>query len=135
MSDHALLDLEWDALILYMFHHFLKSIRTGRSENILTSMDTIMTLVMVKSDVISSELLSALLDTLEKDNKDVLPIAAKLAEKVMGTCSSKLKPYMVELIQSMPEPKLDLELAMPEQKSNQELGLEVHLEGKLESVP
>jgi len=42
-----------------------------------------MTLVQ-ESDNISSELLSALLDTLKKDNKDVLPIAKKLAEKVMA---------------------------------------------------
>ena len=78
-----MLDLECDALILQTFHHFLKTIRNDHSENILTSMETVMTLVQ-ESDNISSELLSALLDTLKKDNKDVLPIAKKLAEKVMA---------------------------------------------------
>jgi len=42
---------------------------------------------------------SALLDTLKRDNKDVLPIAEKLMEKEMSTCTSKLKLYMVEKIQ------------------------------------
>jgi len=104
--------------------------RTDHSANVFTSMKTIMTLVIDESEDISSELLSALLDTLKKDNKvrdtfivyvysfdnkvrdtstnsmflqciqDVRPIAERLAEKVMHASASKLKPYMVELIQS-----------------------------------
>jgi len=110
-----MLDLECDDLILQMFHHFLKTIRLDHSENVLTSMETILTLVIEESDDISSKLLSALLNTLKRDNKNVLPAAKKLAEKVMGTCACKLKLYMVKLIQSMTELKSDLKPAMPKQ--------------------
>jgi len=76
------LDLECDALIIRRFHHFLKTRRTDHFENIFTSMETIMTIVIEESDNISSELLSTLLDTLRRDIKDVLHTAEKLAEKV-----------------------------------------------------
>ncbi|XP_017700030.2 uncharacterized protein LOC103714235 isoform X2 [Phoenix dactylifera] len=97
----VMLDLECDALILEMFHHFLSTIRPNHSENIFNSMETIMTLVLEESEDISTELLTCLLDTVKKDNQDVLPIAHKLGEKVMSNCTAKLKPYMRELVKSM----------------------------------
>ena len=60
-----------------MFHHFLEYIRPKHFENVFTSMETIVTLMMEESDDISSELLPAFLGTLKLDNKDVLPTAKK----------------------------------------------------------
>lgn len=96
----VMLDLECDTLILQMFHHFLRTIRVDHPENVSSSMETIMTLVIEESEDISSELLSCLLDSLKKDNKDVPPVAAKLAEKVMTCCARKLKPYLLDSVQS-----------------------------------
>lgn len=96
----VMLDLECDALILEMFHHFLNTIRLNHSENVYSAMETIMTLVIEESEEISSELLSCLLIVVKKDNKDVLPIARKLVEQVMGDCANKLKPYLLEFVQS-----------------------------------
>lgn len=96
----VMLDLECDTLILQMFHHFLRTIRVDHPENVSSSMETIMTLVIEESEDISSELLSCLLDALKKDNKDVPPVAANLAEKVTTCCARKLKPYLLDSVQS-----------------------------------
>nr|XP_029122100.1 uncharacterized protein LOC105050720 [Elaeis guineensis] len=97
----VMLDLECDALILEMFRHFLCTIRPNHSENVFNSMETIMTLVLEESEDISTELLTCLLDTVKKENKDILPIARRLGEKVMSNCTMKLKPYMKGLVNSM----------------------------------
>ncbi|XP_042504521.1 dentin sialophosphoprotein-like [Macadamia integrifolia] len=97
----VMLDLECDALILEMFQHFLKAVRDDHPENVFSAMETIMTLVLEESEDISVELLSPLLDSVKKENKDFLPIAQKLGKKVIGNCVAKLKPYMVEAIDSL----------------------------------
>ncbi|XP_058068519.1 sister chromatid cohesion protein PDS5 homolog C-like [Magnolia sinica] len=96
----VMLDLECDALILEMFHHFLKAIRESHPDNVFSSMETIMTLVLEESEDISSELLSSLLSSVKNENKDVSPIAHRLGEKVIGNCAAKLKPYMMQEVQS-----------------------------------
>jgi hypothetical protein len=78
-----MLDLECDNLILEMFQNFLKSIRDYHPENVFSSMETIMTLVLEESDNISLELLTTLLASVKKNNDEVLPIAWKLAERVL----------------------------------------------------
>ncbi|XP_043695033.1 nucleolar and coiled-body phosphoprotein 1 isoform X2 [Telopea speciosissima] len=97
----VMLDLECDALILEMFQHFLKAIRDDHPENVFSAMETIMTLVLEESEDISVELLSPLLDSVKKENKDVLPIAQKLGKKVIGNCVAKLKPYMIHAVESL----------------------------------
>ncbi|XP_010265626.1 PREDICTED: micronuclear linker histone polyprotein-like [Nelumbo nucifera] len=96
----VMLDLECDALIIEMFQHFLKAIREDHPENVVSSMETIMTLVLEESEDISPELLSPLLASVNKENQDVLPIARKLGEKVIENCAAKLKPYMMQAVQS-----------------------------------
>ncbi|CAL9778844.1 unnamed protein product [Musa acuminata subsp. burmannicoides] len=96
----VMLDLECDAMILDMFHIFLRTIRPNHSENIFCSMGTIMTVILEESEDISPELLSCLLDSVKNDNKDILPIARRLAERVIADCALKLKPYLVELAKS-----------------------------------
>ncbi|MQL96880.1 hypothetical protein Taro_029563 [Colocasia esculenta] len=96
----VMLDLECDSLILEMFQHFLNTIRNYHPENVFSSMESIMTVVLEESEDISLDLLSCLLMSVNKNNKDILPIARELAEKVIGNCALKLKPYLIEAVQS-----------------------------------
>ncbi|XP_075516326.1 sister chromatid cohesion protein PDS5 homolog C-like [Primulina tabacum] len=95
-----MLDLECDQMIVEMFQHFLKAIRVHHSEIIFASMETVMTLVIEESEDISSDLLNPILDTLKRNNKEVLPIAKKLAEKVIQNCAQKLRPYLTLAIKT-----------------------------------
>ncbi|RZC15275.1 Sister chromatid cohesion protein PDS5-like B-B isoform I [Glycine soja] len=97
----VMLDLECDVLILEMFQHFLKAIREHHPENVFSSMETIMTLVLEESEDISLDLLSPLLASIKKDNKEVFPIAQKLGERVLESCATKLKPYLVQSVKSL----------------------------------
>ncbi|XP_077221841.1 sister chromatid cohesion protein PDS5 homolog D-like [Tasmannia lanceolata] len=97
----VMLDLECDDLILEMFHHFLNAIRDSHPDNVFSSMETIMTLVLEESEDISSELLSCLLSSVKKENLDLLPIARRLGERVISNCAAKLKPYLMHEVQSM----------------------------------
>ncbi|XP_044471482.1 muscle M-line assembly protein unc-89 isoform X2 [Mangifera indica] len=96
----VMLDLECDTLIIEMFRHFLKTIRDYHPENVFSSMETIMTLVVEESEDISIELLLPILECLRKENKEVLPIARKLGERVLEACAAKLRPYLLEAVKS-----------------------------------
>ncbi|XP_018675052.2 sister chromatid cohesion protein PDS5 homolog C isoform X3 [Musa acuminata AAA Group] len=100
----VMLDLECDSLILEMFRYFLNTIRPNHSEKIFSSMEMIMTLVLEESEDISSDLILCLLDSVKTDNKDILPVVRRLSEKVISNCAGKLKPYIVELTQSIGSP-------------------------------
>ncbi|XP_062097335.1 sister chromatid cohesion protein PDS5 homolog C isoform X2 [Humulus lupulus] len=97
----VMLDLECDALILEMFEHFLKAIRDYHPENVFSSMETIMTLVLEESEDIPVELLTPILDCVKIDNEDVLPIARKLGERVLEICAAKVKPYLVQAVKDL----------------------------------
>ncbi|KAL9313238.1 hypothetical protein ACSQ67_018690 [Phaseolus vulgaris] len=97
----VMLDLECDALISDMFQHFLKAVREHHPENVFSSMETIMTLVVEESEDISLDLLSPLLDSIKKDNEEAFPIAQKLGERVLESCATKLKPYLVQAVKSL----------------------------------
>ncbi|KAK8509357.1 hypothetical protein V6N13_062408 [Hibiscus sabdariffa] len=97
----VMLDLECDALIVEMFQHFLKSIRDHHPETVFTSMETIMTLVLEESEDISVGLLSPILASIKRDNEEVLPVARRLAEKVLENCALKLKPYLTQAVESL----------------------------------
>ncbi|CAN0855088.1 Sister chromatid cohesion protein PDS5 homolog C [Linum grandiflorum] len=97
----VMLDLECDALIVEMFQKFLKSIREFHPENVVSSMETIMILVLEESEEISVELLSPLLVSVKKGNQEVLPVARKLGEKVLESCAEKIKPYLVDALKSL----------------------------------
>ncbi|XP_022750315.1 biorientation of chromosomes in cell division protein 1-like 1 isoform X2 [Durio zibethinus] len=97
----VMLDLECDALIIKMFQHFLKAIRDYHAEDVFTSMVTIMTLVLEESEDISVELLSPILSSVKKDNEEVLPVARRLAERVLENCASKLKPYLMQAVENL----------------------------------
>ncbi|KAJ9184089.1 hypothetical protein P3X46_007864 [Hevea brasiliensis] len=97
----VMLDLECDALIIEMFQHFLSAIRDYHPENIFSSMETIMTLVLEESEDISLDLLSPLLASVKRGNEEVLPVARKLGEKVLENCAVKVKPYLQHAVKSL----------------------------------
>ncbi|CAK8569959.1 unnamed protein product [Lathyrus sativus] len=97
----VMLDLECDALILEMFQHFLKTIRAYLPDNVFSSMETIMILCLEESEDISLDLLSPILESVKKDNEEVLPIARKLGERVLESCAARLKPYLVQAVNTL----------------------------------
>ncbi|KAK2452863.1 nucleolar protein dao-5 [Trifolium repens] len=97
----VMLDLECDALILEMFQKFFETIREHHPENVFSSMKTIMVHVLEESDNISLDLLSPILDSLNKKNEVVLPIARKLGESVLESCATKVKPYLRQAVNKL----------------------------------
>ncbi|KAG5244441.1 myb protein [Salix suchowensis] len=97
----VMLDLECDALIIEMFQHFFKAIRDYHPENVFSSMETIMSLVLEESEDISVELLSPLLASVKRGDEEVLPVARKLGEKVLERCAMKVKPYLLQAVKSL----------------------------------
>ncbi|XP_039688124.1 triadin isoform X2 [Medicago truncatula] len=97
----VMLDLECDALILEMFQHFLKTIREHHPDNVFSSMETIMILCLEESEEISDDLLSPILDSVKKDNEEVLPIARKLGERVLESCATRLKPCLLQAVNTL----------------------------------
>ncbi|KAJ7951975.1 Sister chromatid cohesion protein PDS5-like B-B [Quillaja saponaria] len=96
----VMLDLECDELVIEMFQHFLISIRPNHPHAVFLAMETIMTTVLDESEEISSELLRPLLDSVRKENQTISPISWNLGEKVITNCAAKLKPYLMEAVQS-----------------------------------
>lgn len=90
----VMLDLECDDLILEMFRHFFATVSKNHSENVVASMQTIMVLVLDESEDISQQLLSVLLTSLRKNEREVSPAAHMLAINVVKRCAEKLKPYL-----------------------------------------
>ncbi|XWS19147.1 hypothetical protein CRYUN_Cryun32bG0107100 [Craigia yunnanensis] len=97
----VMLDLECDELIIEMFQQFLKRIRSNHPHTVFLAMESIMTLVLDESEDISWGLLSPLLASVMKENQKILPISWKLGEKVIANCAHKIKPYLMEAVQSM----------------------------------
>uniref|UniRef100_A0A2N9G7Z4 TATA-binding protein interacting (TIP20) domain-containing protein n=1 Tax=Fagus sylvatica TaxID=28930 RepID=A0A2N9G7Z4_FAGSY len=97
----VMLDLECETLILEMFQNLLKSIRDYHPENVFSSMETIMTLVLQESDDISLELLTPILASVKRNNGKILPITWKLAERVLENSSTKLKPYLIQAVDTL----------------------------------
>ncbi|XP_022724564.1 uncharacterized protein LOC111281182 isoform X2 [Durio zibethinus] len=97
----VMLDLECEELIIEMFQQFLKKLRSNHPHTVFLSMESIMTLVLDESDGISWGLLSPLLASVMRENQKILPISWKLGEKVIANCAHKIKPYLMEAVQSM----------------------------------
>ncbi|CAI9772937.1 unnamed protein product [Fraxinus pennsylvanica] len=77
-----MLDLECDQMITEMFQHFFKAIRDYHPENIFSSMESIMTLILEESEDISPELLTVLLASVKRNSEELLPVAMNLGERV-----------------------------------------------------
>ncbi|KAL1292689.1 hypothetical protein AAHE18_19G016000 [Arachis hypogaea] len=76
----VMLDLECDNLIIEMFQHFLRIVRSNHLQDVIDSMELIMTLVLDESDEVSADLLRPLLDSLRKENQTISPTSWSLAE-------------------------------------------------------
>ncbi|GLU21981.1 hypothetical protein SLE2022_380840 [Rubroshorea leprosula] len=97
----VMLDLECDELIIQMFQHFLKTIRSNHPQAVFLAMETIMILVLHESEDISLGLLNPLLDSVRKENQKVSPVSWKLGEIVIANCAQKIKPYLLQAVKSM----------------------------------
>ncbi|KAM0933856.1 putative sister chromatid cohesion protein Pds5 [Dioscorea sansibarensis] len=102
-----MLDLECHELILEMFCHFLKTISSNPVKNIFSAMETVMTLIIEDSEIISPGLLDHLLACVKKDNKDLSSEASKLGKRIIANCAKRLKPHLVQKAQSMGSPLSD----------------------------
>ncbi|KAG8375987.1 hypothetical protein BUALT_Bualt09G0016200 [Buddleja alternifolia] len=96
-----MLDLECDQMIIEMFQHFIQAIGVYHPEGIFASLETIMTLVLEDSEDISSDVLNPILATLKRSNEAVMPIAKKLAERVIQNCADKLRPCLTQAVKTL----------------------------------
>ncbi|KAG8365331.1 hypothetical protein BUALT_Bualt18G0093600 [Buddleja alternifolia] len=96
----VMLDLECDDLIDEMFKTFLAVARDEHPENVLTSMQTIMEVVIEESEDVQENLLLILLSVLGRDKEDVSMAARKLAMNVIKNCASKLEPGIKQFLVS-----------------------------------
>ncbi|RDY02367.1 Sister chromatid cohesion protein PDS5-like B-B, partial [Mucuna pruriens] len=105
----VMLDLECDDLVIEMFQHFLRCIRSNHPSDAIHSMESIMTLILQESEQISSDLLRPLLDSVRNENQSIWfnlfsqtisPISWTLGEKVITNCAVKLKPYLAKAVES-----------------------------------
>ncbi|XP_050894158.1 sister chromatid cohesion protein PDS5 homolog D [Lathyrus oleraceus] len=95
-----MLDLECDDLVMEMFRHFLRIIRSNHPSNVIESMENVMTGILDESEDISLDLLRPLLDSVKKENQTISPICWTLGEKVISNCAVKLKPYLMQAVVS-----------------------------------
>ncbi|KAJ8446572.1 hypothetical protein Cgig2_019725 [Carnegiea gigantea] len=96
-----MLDLECDPLVTKMFELFLKNISSNHPRSVVLAMETIMSVMIKESDVISQELLKVLLESIRKENQDISHVSWKLGAKLIEECSEKLKPYITKAVVSM----------------------------------
>ncbi|KAL0398901.1 UNVERIFIED_CONTAM: Sister chromatid cohesion protein PDS5 [Sesamum radiatum] len=115
----VMLDLECDDLINEMFNTFLnvasnlikqssfefadlpaKDLRDEHPENVLTSMETIMKVLLEESEDVQENLLITLLSVFGRDKEDVTSAARKLAMSVIEHCSRKLEPGIKQFLVS-----------------------------------
>ncbi|KAF8021645.1 hypothetical protein BT93_G1941 [Corymbia citriodora subsp. variegata] len=95
-----MLDLNCDALVVQMFQNFWAIIRSDPADDVLWAVEQIMTDILSESEDISLDLLSPLLASVLKENKNVAPSCWKLGERVIASCAAKLGPVIYGAIQS-----------------------------------
>ncbi|GER52831.1 sister chromatid cohesion protein pds5 [Striga asiatica] len=98
----VMLDLECDDLINEMFNTFFAVVRDEHHENVLTSMQTIMEVLIEESEDVQENLVLTLLSVLGRDEEDVTMAARRLAMSVIENCAGKLEPGIKQyLVSSM----------------------------------
>ncbi|KAH1240370.1 Sister chromatid cohesion protein PDS5 [Glycine max] len=96
----VMLDLECNDLVIEMFQHFLRYIRSDHPCNAIHSMEPIMTLILQEIEQISPALLRPLLDSVGNENQIISPMSWSLGEKVISNCAVNLKPYLMKAVES-----------------------------------
>ncbi|KAL3721144.1 hypothetical protein ACJRO7_005895 [Eucalyptus globulus] len=95
-----MLDLQCNALVVQMFQNFWAIIRSDPTEDVLWAVEQIMTDILGESEEISLGLLSPLLASVLKENKNVAPLCWKLGERLIARCAAKLGPVLHGVVQS-----------------------------------
>ncbi|KAL8461688.1 hypothetical protein ACS0TY_032974 [Phlomoides rotata] len=96
----VMLDLECDDLINEMVNTFFAVARDEHPENVLTSMQTIMEVLLEESEEVPEGLLLALLSVLGRDKEDITMAARRLAMNVVKHCAGKLEPGIKQFLVS-----------------------------------
>ncbi|TKW20995.1 hypothetical protein SEVIR_4G191000v4 [Setaria viridis] len=96
----VMLDLECDDLITDMFRTFLEVVSDSHEENIVKSMQTIMTLIIDESEDIQESLLRVLLSALGQKKTGAAMSGRKLARSVIAHSAGKLEPYIKKFLTS-----------------------------------
>ncbi|XP_073039892.1 uncharacterized protein [Primulina eburnea] len=97
-------DFELHDTVVEMFHLFLDGIQSCHPQEIPSSMERIMVLMIQNagdSEEFALEAAKILLSTLKKGNKNVSPCAFQLARKVYEKCANDLKNYLPEAVRHM----------------------------------
>ncbi|XP_073140949.1 uncharacterized protein [Henckelia pumila] len=97
-------DFQLHDTIVEMFHLFLDGIQSSHPQEIPSSMEHIMVLMIqnaVDSEKFALEAAKILLSTLKKGNENVSPCAFQLARKVYEKCANDLKDYLPEAVRHM----------------------------------
>ncbi|CAK8564487.1 unnamed protein product [Lathyrus sativus] len=97
----VMLDLECDDLVYEIFSTFVAVARDDHPESVLSSMQTIMVVLLEESEDVREDLLSILLSTLGRGNKDVTMAARRLAMNVIKQCMGRLEPSIKQLLLSL----------------------------------
>ena len=87
----VMLDLECDALVVKMFQSFLKIIRSNHPLVVLSTMETIMTLVIDESEDISLDLLHSLFASVRKESQNISPTSWKFGEQIIIRINAQLE--------------------------------------------
>ncbi|XP_010243945.1 PREDICTED: sister chromatid cohesion protein PDS5 homolog A-like isoform X2 [Nelumbo nucifera] len=105
----VMLDLECDDLVNEMFSTFFAVASDDHPENVLTSMQTIMVLLIEESEDVQENVLLIVLSVLGRGRSDVSMAARRLAMNVIEHCAGKLEPGIKQfLISSMSGDKSSL---------------------------
>ncbi|KAM7270907.1 hypothetical protein ACFE04_030121 [Oxalis oulophora] len=100
----VLLDLNSHDLVYQLFRSFFAVASDAHPENVLSSMQTIMVLLLEESEDVREDILLLILSMLGPDNKNVSKAARKLAMNVIEQCAGKLEAEIKQfLISSMTE--------------------------------
>ncbi|XP_068641410.1 sister chromatid cohesion protein PDS5 homolog A-like isoform X2 [Aristolochia californica] len=96
----VMLDLECDDLVNALFSTFFAVASDDHPENVLTSMQTIMVLLLDESEDVPDKLLLNILSVLGQQKSDVSMAARRLAMNVIQHCAGKLEPCIKQFLLS-----------------------------------
>lgn len=97
----VMLDLECDDLVNEIFSTFFAVVRDDHPENVLSSMQSIMAVLLEESEDVREDLLSILLSTLGREKRDVTAAARKLSMNVIQQCIGTLEPSIKQFFLSL----------------------------------
>ncbi|XP_039053711.1 sister chromatid cohesion protein PDS5 homolog A-like isoform X1 [Hibiscus syriacus] len=97
----VMLDLECDDLVNEMLNTFFSVVRDDHPESVLSSMQTIMTVVLEESEDVRDDLLLVILSALGRNRSVVTQAARRLAMNIIEQCSEKLETGIKQFLISV----------------------------------